>query len=96
MAYRVFGNCTNDDNAVVDDLQETFVQAIKYLLYNINYSNNNLMNMTCLIKINFRDLKFLQERQKRKCEKLEQDCREKESLYLAQIQNRQDHNKVHN
>jgi len=44
--------------------------------------------------VNFRDLKFLQERQKRKCEKLEQDCREKESLYSIQIQNLQEQNKV--
>jgi len=44
--------------------------------------------------MDFRDLKFLQERQKRKCEKLEQDCREKESLYSIQIQNLQEQNKV--
>lgn len=48
----------------------------------------------CQINIYFRDLKFLQERQKRKCEKLEQNCREKESLYFAQIQNLQEQNKV--
>lgn len=51
------------------------------------------MNM-CLISIYFRDLKFLQDRQKRKCEKLEQNCRGKESLYLAQIQSLQKQNKV--
>lgn len=44
--------------------------------------------------MHFRDLKFLQERQKRKCEKLEQVCREKESLFSAQIQNLQEQNKV--
>jgi len=44
--------------------------------------------------MDFRDLKFLQERQKRKCEKLEQVCREKESLYSIQIQNLQEQNKV--
>lgn len=47
-----------------------------------------------IIIINCRDLKFLQERQKKKCEKLEQVCREKESLYSAQIQNLQEQNKV--
>lgn len=44
--------------------------------------------------MDFRDLKFLQERQKRKCEKLEQVCREKESLYSIQIQSLQEQNKV--
>lgn len=44
--------------------------------------------------MNYRDLKFLQERQKRKCEKLEQTCREKESLYFAQLQSIQDQNRV--
>lgn len=44
--------------------------------------------------MDFRDLKFLQERQKRKCEKLEQVCREKEALYSVQIQNLQEQNKV--
>lgn len=47
-----------------------------------------------LINIHFRDLKFLQERQKKKCEKLENVCREKESLYSAQIQKLQEQNKV--
>lgn len=47
-----------------------------------------------LIYIYCRDLKFLQERQKRKCEKLEQVCREKESLYSTQIQSLQEQNKV--
>lgn len=46
------------------------------------------------MNINFRDLKFLQERQKRKCEKMEQVCREKESLYSKQIQSLQEQNKV--
>lgn len=46
------------------------------------------------INIYFRDLKFLQERQKKKCEKLEHACREKESLYAAQIQKLQEQNKV--
>lgn len=44
--------------------------------------------------MNFRDLKFLQDRQKRKCEKLEQVCREKESIYSVQIQNLLEQNKV--
>lgn len=44
--------------------------------------------------MHFRDLKFLQERQKRKCEKLEQVCREKESLYSSQILSLQEQNKV--
>ncbi|KAE9533792.1 hypothetical protein AGLY_008871 [Aphis glycines] len=69
LAYRVYGNSADSDNAVVDDVQDTFVQAIK-------------------------DLKFLQERQKRKCEKLEQVCREKEALYSVQIQNLQEQNKT--
>ncbi|KAL5238755.1 hypothetical protein ACI65C_006165 [Semiaphis heraclei] len=69
LAHRVFGNSADNDNAVVDDVQDTFVQAIK-------------------------DLKFLQERQKRKCEKLEQVCREKESLYSIQIQSLQEQNKA--
>ncbi|XP_025419969.1 exocyst complex component 5 [Sipha flava] len=69
LAYRVFGNNEDNDNTVIDDVQDTFVQAIK-------------------------DLKFLQERQKRKCEKLEQVCREKESLYAVQIQSLQEQNKA--
>lgn len=44
--------------------------------------------------MNFRDLKVLQERQKKKCEKLEQVCREKEFLFSSQIQNLQAQNKV--
>lgn len=30
LAYRVYGNSADSDNAVVDDVQDTFVQAIKY------------------------------------------------------------------
>lgn len=30
MAYRVFGNSGDNDNTIVDDVQDTFVQAIKY------------------------------------------------------------------
>jgi len=30
LAHRVFGNSADNDNAVVDDVQDTFVQAIKY------------------------------------------------------------------
>lgn len=93
MAYRVFGNSSNNDNAIEDDVQETFVQAIKYLFWiYILISNQTAM---CLIKMIFRDLKFLQERQKRKCEKLEQVCREKEALFSSQIQDLQKQNKVH-
>lgn len=47
-----------------------------------------------LININFRDLKFLQERQNRKCKKLEQVCQEKEFLYSTQIQSLLEQNKV--
>jgi hypothetical protein len=55
------------------------------------------MKLICtfnLLFVHYRDLKFLQERQKRKCEKLEQVCREKESLYAVQIQSLQEQNKV--
>ncbi|XP_050438266.1 exocyst complex component 5 [Adelges cooleyi] len=69
LAYRVFGNSADCDNILVDEVQETFVQAIK-------------------------DLKFLQERQKKKCEKLERVCRDKESLYFGQIQSLQEQNKA--
>lgn len=30
MAFRVFGNCGDNDNGIIEDVQETFVQAIKY------------------------------------------------------------------
>lgn len=29
LAYRVFGNSEDNDNTVIDDVQDTFVQAIK-------------------------------------------------------------------
>lgn len=57
------------------------------------YHYNNKINMLS-IYINFRDLKFLQERQNIKCKKLEQVCQEKEFLYSSKIQNLLEQNMV--
>lgn len=46
MAYRVFGSSVENDNSIVDDVQETFVQAIKYYdTYAITFLSVRMVNL---------------------------------------------------
>lgn len=50
----------------------------------------------CLIFFFFRDLKMLQERQHKKCERLEIICQEEENCHFQKITQLQDRNRVIN
>lgn len=68
-------------------LHDSFVQAIKYNLFSCFMLQYNAV-------LNCRDLTLLQERQQKKCERLEARVQDDEALFRKEIHSLQDSNKV--
>jgi len=60
-----------------------------------DFFNKQLRNFITQF-IDFRDLQLLHERQQKKCEKLEKECREEEARHVQKVNALQDRNRVSN